>query len=58
MYYMYNIAFVFYSDLLIAAFAIIFIKQKLRDTQKTNFETVCILTETENQRITKLHLHE
>lgn len=25
---------------------------------KTNFETVCILTETENQRITKLHLHE
>lgn len=81
MYYMYNIAFVFYGDLLIAAFAIIFIKQKLRewDTQrmsvsvlvesleffmeftsstKTNFETVCILTETENQRITKLHLHE
>lgn len=34
MYYMYNIAFVFYGDLLIAAFAIIFIKQKLRDTQR------------------------
>lgn len=79
MYYLYNIAFVFYGDLLIAAFAIIFIKQKLGDTQrmsvsvlvesleffmeftsstKTNFETVCILTETENQRITKLHFHE
>lgn len=30
----YHISFVFYGNLLIAAFAIIFIKQKLRDTQR------------------------